>query len=318
VKLGLFMDLRNPAAWRRPWDEHYAVALERCEVAEAIGADAVWLTEHHFFDDGYLPQPLTFAAAIAARTRRIRIGTAVLLGALRSPVQIAEEAAVVDILSGGRMELGFGAGYREEEYRAFGTEFHGRRRQLEETLVAVRNLYATGGVSPSPVQAPLPMWLGYQGPKGARRAGELGVGLLSLDRRLLDEYVGGLSDGGHEPSAARLGGVMEIIVADDPESAAHRITPHRRAQQLSYRAAHAESVDPDVDPDADVPVTTSPEGRGLAVLTPDDAIARITAQTDGLPVEHVYFWASIAGMDDDLVDRHIELLFGTVAPAVHG
>ena len=90
--------------------------------AERLGADSVWLSEHHLFEDGYLPQPLTMAAAIAARTKRIRIGTAVLLAALRPAVQIAEEAAIVDLVSGGRLVLGFGAGYVPREFEAYGAE----------------------------------------------------------------------------------------------------------------------------------------------------------------------------------------------------
>src|SRR2546422_471508 len=101
MRVGIYFDLRNPPAWRRPWADLYAASLALVEDAEGRGIDAVWLTEHHFFEDGYLPQPLTFAAAVAARTRKVRIGTAVLLAPLRSALQIAEEAAVVDTLSAG-------------------------------------------------------------------------------------------------------------------------------------------------------------------------------------------------------------------------
>jgi len=109
VKVGVYADLRNPPAWRRPWAEHYARTLDRIAGAERLGIDSAWVTEHHFFEDGYLPQPLTLAAAIAARTSRIRIGTAVMLAPLRAPIQIAEEAAVVELVSDGRLELGLGA-----------------------------------------------------------------------------------------------------------------------------------------------------------------------------------------------------------------
>ena len=77
MKIGVYFDLRNPPLWRRPWAEHYARSLELCEEADRLGAGAIWLSEHHFFEDGYLPQPLTFAAAVAARTTNVRIGTAV-------------------------------------------------------------------------------------------------------------------------------------------------------------------------------------------------------------------------------------------------
>ena len=315
MKVGLFMDLRNPEAWRRPWAEHYARSLEWCEEAERLGADAVWLTEHHFFEDGYLPQPLTFAAAIAARTSRIRIGTAVLLGALRSPVHVAEEAAIVDLVSGGRLELGFGPGYREVEFEAFESNLASRRRRTEETLQAVRDLYSAEAVSPGPAQSVVPMWLGYQGPRGAYRAGQLGVGLLSLRRSLLEPLREGLAEGGHDPDDARMGGVVEIIVADDPDEAIERIRPHYVHQQLTYREAHGDSAGSDAD---DIPRATSVDGCGLAVLTAEDAVRAIRLRTEGLPVEHVYLWASIAGMPDDLVERHLELLCSTVAPAVRG
>ena len=68
MDVGIYLDGRNPPQWARPWPEHYARTLELVERAEALGAASVWLSEHHFFEDGYLPQPLTFAAAIAART----------------------------------------------------------------------------------------------------------------------------------------------------------------------------------------------------------------------------------------------------------
>ena len=71
MNVGLYFDLRNPPPWRRDWQRVYAFTLELCEEGERLGAHSVWVTEHHLFEDGYLPQPLTYAAAIAARTRRL-------------------------------------------------------------------------------------------------------------------------------------------------------------------------------------------------------------------------------------------------------
>ena len=110
MNVGIYFDLRNPAVWRQDQSRLYGFALEMCEEAEQLGCHSVWLSEHHGFDDGYLPQPLTFAAAGAARTKCIRIGTAVLIAPLHHPVHLAEQAAIVDILSNGRLELGLGAG----------------------------------------------------------------------------------------------------------------------------------------------------------------------------------------------------------------
>lgn len=96
MKVGVYFDLRNPPEWRTDWSRLYGFTLEMCEEAEALGADSIWLSEHHLFDDGYLSQPLTFAAAVAARTKRVRIGTAILIAPLHHPAEIAEQAAIVE------------------------------------------------------------------------------------------------------------------------------------------------------------------------------------------------------------------------------
>ena len=128
MKIGVWFDLRNPPGWRQDPARLYAFTLELCEEAELLGADSLWFSEHHGFEDGYLPQPLTFAAAAAARTTRVRLGTGILVAPLRKTAQLAEEAAVVDIISGGRLELGLGAGYRVPEFELFGTDFTARYR----------------------------------------------------------------------------------------------------------------------------------------------------------------------------------------------
>lgn len=321
MRIGIFMDLRNPPQWRRPWAEHYRAALELIVEAEALGADAVWFTEHHFFEDGYLPQPLTLAAAAAVRTSTVRLGTAVLLAALRPPVLVAEEAALTDLLSGGRLELGLGAGYRVPEFEAYGADL-GRRWSLTDSAFAeIRRLLTEGGISPPPLQQPLPMWLGYQGPQGARRAGRLGAGLLTLNRGSLEPYREGLDEGGYDPAIARMGGVVDLVVTEDPERDAEQLAPYYAYQQNTYRRSRVQGTDTAPLPDlaaeelrAEFPATRSL--GGLAVATPEEAVDILRARTADLPVQDVYLWASVAGMPDDLVTRHLELLFTRVRPAL--
>lgn len=315
--IGLFFDLRNPPRWQRPWSDFYGRQLDLIAEAEHQGADAVWFTEHHGTDDGYLSQPLTFAAAAAARTSRLRIGTAVLLAALRHPRHVAEEAAIVDLVSAGRLELGIGAGFVAHEYAAFGADLARRYRLTDAAVQEVTRLL--GVVSPAPVQQPPPIWLGYQGPQGARRAGRMGTGLLSLERRLLEPYAEGLVEAGHDPAAARMGGLLDLIVAEDPERTLARILPHFVHQLNSYRRMHA-GADPthrDLTL-AQVAADTRGPGRipGLSVVTVEEAVATIRRRTAGLPVRQVYCWASVAGMPDDVVAEHVGLLLGSVAPAV--
>lgn len=317
--LGLYFDLRNPAPWARPWPEVYGRALDLVVEAERLGAASVWFSEHHLFADGYLPQPLTFAAAAAARTSRVRIGTAVLIAALRPAALVAEEAAVIDQISGGRLELGIGAGYSVPEYEFYNADITKRYGLTDAAVAEIRRLLDDGIVTPPAAQNPFPIWLGYQGPQGAKRAGRLGVGLLSLDRALLDPYREGLVEGGHDPATARTGGMLDIIVADDPEEAFERILPHYAHQLNSYRAAAVAGSGRDAPKEITVEKLrggAAQKGQipGLRVLTPTDAVNAIREATDGSPVEHVYLWASVAGMPDEIVERHVELTCTQVAP----
>src|SRR6516225_8988280 len=131
IKFGYQLDFRNPPNSGRSFTDLYRDCLEQVEIAESLGFDSIWLTEHHFTDDGYLPSMLPAAAAIAARTRRVTIGTFVLLAPFQHPLKLAEDAAVVDVISNGRLRLGLGQGYRQEEFDGFGVP---RAERLGRTL----------------------------------------------------------------------------------------------------------------------------------------------------------------------------------------
>ena len=205
------------------------------EEADRKGIGSIWVTEHHFVDDGYLPQPLTALAAIAARTSQCRLGTGVVIAPLMHPMAIAEQAAVVDVISNGRLELGLGAGYVAPEFEAFGADPADRYRATDHALAEIGRIFAEGGCTPGPVQDPLPIWAGYLGPVGARRAGRLGVGLMTWNADSWPIYRDALAEAGHPASAARMGGVVDFVLADDPEQMFEQILPHRTHQLNSYR-----------------------------------------------------------------------------------
>ncbi|CCH31389.1 LLM class flavin-dependent oxidoreductase [Actinosynnema sp. NPDC047251] len=318
MDVGFLFDLRNPARWERPWADHYARSLELCEEADRCGAGGVWFSEHHLFADGYLPQPLTFAAAAAARTRNVRIGTAVALPALRAPAQLAEEAAVVDLISGGRLELGVGAGYRAPEFALFGADPGRRFAETERVVREVRRLWEPGGVTPRPLQDPVPLWGGFYGPRGARLAGRLGMGLLHISAEVFRHYRVGLVEGGHDPATARVAGLLPVLLADDPDAAWHRVAPHLAHQQDTYRRGSVEGTGRPVPPPVGIGPTRERRADGpwgaLEVMTPEEAVERIHQRTEGLAVRHLVFWASVAAMPDDLVVRHVELVSRRLPP----
>lgn len=317
-KLGLYFDFRNPEPWRRDPSAYYGWHLDLIEEADRRGIGSIWVSEHHFVDDGYLPAPLTALSAIAARTKQARLGTAVVVAPLQHPMAVAEQAAIVDVISGGRLELGLGAGYVAPEFEAFGVELGRRYHDTDHALAEIGRIFADGRCTPGPVQSPVPLWAGYLGPVGAARAGRLGVGLLTHNRESLGIYRDALEASGHGADTARMGGVVDFLVAEDPEAAFERILPHRTHQLNSYRqqAAFGSGRTPRTLTEDEIR-----EGRGsgvvgaLQILTVDEAIARIAEICDGLPVEHLYLWASIGGMPEDLVQRQMELLVDQVQPA---
>ena len=155
------------------------------------GFDDVWLSEHHFIEDGYLPSILLVAAAIAARTSRIRIVSGVLLVPFHNPMRLAEDIATVDLISGGRFELGAGLGFKREEFEGFGVPFKERGVRTNQSLELIRRAlvgetvtfkseffdFHNIKVTPEPIQKPHPsIWLGGFTPAALRRAVRFGDG----------------------------------------------------------------------------------------------------------------------------------------------
>jgi alkanesulfonate monooxygenase SsuD/methylene tetrahydromethanopterin reductase-like flavin-dependent oxidoreductase (luciferase family) len=317
MRLGLYVDLRNPPEWHRPWDQHYGIWLDRLQEAERLGAPSVWLTEHHFFEDGYLPQCWTFAAAIAARTTRLRIGSAVSLLPLHDPLEVAEQIALVDAISGGRIEPGFGIGYRKPEYVAFGGDFKRRYLEFEDRIGQLRALWgevpgAERTVTPAPVQRPVPMWGGFGGPRGAGLAGRLGLGLQSLDRALLEPYLAGLRAGGHDQSAARMGHTVQFFLSDDPDAAWNQIKEHVAYRWSSYNHYMYEGTRREAEQPAHFDLETLRDQ--VHIGTAQEVAAAIGERVTGLPVTDLFFWADFPGLPDHLIDRHIELSLTELAP----
>jgi probable F420-dependent oxidoreductase len=185
MRFGVVFSFQDPAGSPLGHEALYAAAIELVERAEALGYDWVNLTEHHATDDGYGPAALPVLAAMATRTERIRLSTGMLILTLQHPVRIAEEAAVVDLLSHGRLTLGVAVGYRPLEFELFGIEYRKRGRRFEEALeVLVRSWsgepFSYEGetlrvpeivVRPRPVQRPHPpLWIGGSADAALRRA----------------------------------------------------------------------------------------------------------------------------------------------------
>src|SRR3954447_18207059 len=173
-------DFRAPGADRRARQELYSRALDQAAYLDEHGHDALLVSEHHASDDGYLPSPLVVAAALVARTRTVPITVSALLVNFYEPVKLAEDVAVLDHLSGGRVSYTIGLGYRREEYALFGRPWETRGADIEERIGLLLALWRGEdvsydgrivSVSPLPFSDPHPfLFYGGGSPAAARRA----------------------------------------------------------------------------------------------------------------------------------------------------
>ncbi|HLH68237.1 MAG TPA: LLM class flavin-dependent oxidoreductase [Candidatus Dormibacteraeota bacterium] len=163
--------------------------VAEARMAEEVGFDSCMITEHHQQPDGYFPNPLMVAAAISRETKRLKVGTCVALAPLYHPVRLAEDTALLDIFSGGRMQLGLGAGYVHEDLNIFGVDMGQRGTLLEDAVQFLKRAWTENDLSfrgrhfsfervnitPKPVQKPRPeIWCAAWTPQGLRRAGRIG------------------------------------------------------------------------------------------------------------------------------------------------
>lgn len=331
MQCGVIYDFRNPQRWRVPFPRLYAETLDQISAVEELGFHSVWLTEHHFIEDGYLPSLLPMAAAVAARTRRVRIGTWVLLLPLHHALRVAEDAAVVDILSNGRFDLGVGLGYRLGEFEAFGIERRHRPSLLEEGVEVIRRAWTeerfsfTGrryrlkdvSLQPKPVQRPHPpLWIGGRASASVRRAARLGCPLLLVAGKAeYEEYVAALKELGRDPKLYPVLVSCPFYVAEDPERAWAEIAEHALHRAQLYGDWYGEAAD--LSRDAQIRVA-DPKAflrqRPRTVCTPEEARAQIEADRQQVPYSHLILWGTYPGLSPARSLRSLDLFARKVLP----
>jgi len=170
----------------------YRETLELFVAADALGFEVGWVAQHHFDKAGRLPSPFPLLAAAAERTQRIHLGTAVVVLPFENPIRLAEDAAVLDMLSGGRLELGLGSGADPAEFQAFGLDVERRRELTTDGLHALQGILSGAplGASGLRLHPPAPglnqrLWQSVYSAPGAQYAARHGVGLL-INRAVYD------------------------------------------------------------------------------------------------------------------------------------
>jgi putative FMN-dependent luciferase-like monooxygenase len=308
--------------------ERYRLATEQIRHAEKCGFDSAWIAQHHFHEgEGGLPAPFVFLAHAAAHTSRIRLGTGIITLPLEMPIRVAEDAAVTDLMSGGRLEVGVGPGGNLTAFTAFGLESDQRHVLFDANLATLKTAWSGGALAggdrlyPSSPTLVDRIWQATFTVAGARRAGLAGDGLMlsrtqprspeapqaslaDIQNPMLDAYLEALPKG-VEP---RILASRTIFVADDAKEAMRLAETglsrmrHRLAATGNFTSG---SLVGDLIRAMDVHIGTPDEV--IASLQADSTLQRatdLTMQVHSIDPPHPY------------ILRSIELLAGKVAPAL--
>lgn len=322
VMFGLRFDLRNPEFAGVTPSERIQAALDMVEWADRLGGLTVSVSEHHTSDDGYLPSPLVFAAAAAGRTRNIRIGIAALLVPFYDPIRLAEDVAVLDALSHGRVDLILGTGYVAEEFAMYGVPLSERGARLEETVETLRQAWTgepftfrgrPARVTPKPHQpGGPPLVIGGSSKAAARRAARIGDGFLPVSSEFWPAYREemvriGKPDPGDRPDMPN----VTTVLARDPDAAWPELAPYFLHETNAY-AAWLDAAGA-VGPYHSATEDQVREGGQYRILTPEDYVAELKQAGD---FAFAMFQPMVGGIPPAKAWESLELFEKEVLPAV--
>lgn len=323
VNLALRFDLRCPSFGRANSEELAQAAIEQCEWADRNGFLSVTLSEHHGSPDGYLPSPLVLGAAIAARTRRIRILIAALIAPLHDPVRLAEDIAMLDVISKGRVIPVFSGGYVESEFLTFGRKLSDRARVMESIAPFMRKAWSgeafehdgrTVRVLPRPVQRPHPpIFMGGASNAAARRAARHGDHFIPSKPEYWEIYREermnlGRGDPGDAPKTTG----NACFVAEDPDAFWEELAPHALYEMQAYGQWAADSGS-DTGYQKVETAEALRETGDYPVYTPEELVDRALQMGPGTTV---MLHPLVGGLDPKLSFSMLELFERKVIPAL--
>jgi alkanesulfonate monooxygenase SsuD/methylene tetrahydromethanopterin reductase-like flavin-dependent oxidoreductase (luciferase family) len=311
MHVGYTHDFRNSTG--RPWKEVWEDALFLMEEAARLGFDYVLVQEHFFTPDGYGPAPAVFMTALIERTSGVRIGTNSYVLPLHHPAALAQEIAVLDQMSSGRLEVTVALGHRAEEFAAFGFTSKDRVSRFEEGM-AILQLALTGEpfsysgkhyqltdiiVRPGPYQRPHPpLWIGATVPKAAARAGRFGANLrgASLAPEFFEAYIQGLAEGGFNLADRRISRSISFTVThEDPERVWSRNKEYYTYRWGFYQAIRSALGDPPLVPGLGI-AESEPFRSHELIGAPDAVLATLASALQGTPVTDVMYSGPASGI----------------------
>ena len=290
MNFAMRFDLRNPPMARVTMAERYAAALEMAEWAEQRGGVAVIFSEHHGSDDGYLPNPLLMAAAVAARTTTMRIVIASLVGPLHNPLRLAEDLSVLDNLAGGRIDVIISGGYALHEFEMFGISPSQRPERMVHLFETLKKAWTAqpfehegrpARVTPSPHRTGgPPLTMGGSSEAAARRAAHIADAFLPSETKFWDYYADECAKiGRHEPGSKTGAASPTVYLAEDVEKGWDEFGPYFLHESTSY-GTWGEKAGV-ANPYKVVEDVAELRASGLyRIVAPDDYIAELKAVGD--------------------------------------
>jgi len=299
----------------------HSTALEHARLADELGFTALWIAEHHFQRLGTAPNPAVVLSAIAQHTEQIRLGSAVSVLPLRNPIQVAEDYALVDVLSNGRLNMGVGTGSQPMESAAFGADFEGRQKVSTENLSTLKRRWEAAisgsrgahSLNVAPVQSPAPpFYVASTREEGAYEIGLQGHSLLTLVSPAVETlsevearvraHGRGLDAGGHAEAKGEAVVVVFAHVAESLEAARSVAGPSLGR----FLEALAGAAPPDPATIFDTMVE-----RGTAVFGPASKIEDQLARFAEIGVEHIAFISRFGGTDAAASEQNLRSLAPT-------
>lgn len=321
----LRFDMRAPSADPTAVLDLYRAAIEMAAWGEQHGCLSALISEHHTSSDGYLPSPLVLASAMAARTSSLPIIVGALLLNFYDPIKLAEDIAVLDIVSGGRVAYIVGLGYRPEEYAMFGIDMNQRGAVMDAKLTALRQALAGEvfdyegrrvHVTPTPI-SPGGSALMYGGHSvaAARRAGRFGLDFFAEGDRpgLEDAYRSAAVEAGNRPGNCIIptgDNPTTLFIAEDLDAAWDRIGPHMLHDAQMYGSWMGDDHDAASKSAATTVEELRAEDGPYRIVTPPAAVEMIRA---GQPL---LFQPLCGGLNPDVAWESLQLLNELVLPAL--
>jgi len=328
LTFGYLYDFRNPPHVGRNWEDLYAEILDLVAWTEQVGFAGAWVPEHHLSEDGYIPSPLVALTAMAARTSRITLGSAIALAPLYNPVRFATDVAVLDIIARGRIEMGLAIGYRKRETAAFGVDFTKRGRMFDEWLEIVTRLWAGECVDfdgdwykvqgaqlkPPAPRGRIPLYIGGFAPKAVERVARYGDGYIG-NPETFEGYSAKLAEQGRDPTKAkvRVTGLM-TVVATDVAAAIEELAPCFHHVNNSYAEYFNEDKAMGVESFTPMSLDTFKASGIMEILTPDAAIAKFRIMQAQMPLDH-YMMMMPPGLPAERFQHYAGLFAKEVMPA---